>query len=232
MADEWTVQDLQRALEQVKGVLSARLVLGEHGELEEVHVLAKKTRSARQIVRDVEAICATQFGEGVDRRRISVAQLENADREDDSSLIRLSPHSVQVNNVGFELEVKVELISDEGDIYTGVATGAQSTANRLRLVAMAAVFAIEEYLGEVCNFVLDDVVSFEVSRFTGVLVGMTLVTPEGEEELIGSSLVRRDVGEAVVKAVLNAINRRLLYVTSAEADQADEEEEEEEEAIP
>jgi hypothetical protein len=231
MADEGTVGDLQRALEQVKGVLSARPVFGETGQLEEVHILAKRTRNARQIVRDVEAVCTAQFGEGVDRRRISVAQLEKSERDEDSSVIRLNPRSVQVSNSGSETEVRVELISDEGALYTGVASGPQSAANRLRLVGAAALFATEEYLGEVCNFVLDDVVSFEIGRFTGVLVGMTLVTREAEEELIGSSLVRRDVGEAVVKAVLNGINRRLLYITNAEADDADEEGEEEEEVI-
>ncbi|MDI6869890.1 MAG: hypothetical protein QME79_00795 [Bacillota bacterium] len=217
MAEEPTGLALQRAIEQVKGVLSARPVFDETGQLQEVHVLAKRSRNARQIVQDVEALCSAQFGMPVDRRRISVAQIDSTESEDEPSIIRVYPRAVQVNNTGSEVEVKVELISDTGATYTGVASGAQSAANRLRLVAMATLFAVEEYLNDLCHFVLDDVVSFDIGQFTGVLVGITLVTSGGEEELIGSSLVKRDVGEAVVKAVLSGINRRLLLITSSEA---------------
>ncbi len=214
MAEESVELALQRALEQVKGVLSARAVLDEEGQLQEVHVLARRNRNAKQIVRDVESVCTAQFGLPVDHRHISVAQIDEEEGPDGPPVVRVYPRAVQVNNTGSEVEVKVELISDEGGVYVGVASGAQSAANRLRLVAMATLFAVEEYLGDLCTFVLDDVVSFEISRFTGVLAGITLVTPQGEEGLIGSSLVKRDVGEAVVKAVLNGINRRVLLITS------------------
>lgn len=207
----------QHAIEQVKGVLSARVILDDTGVIDEVHILARRTRNAKQIVRDVESICSAQFGQALDHRRISVAQIDDEEQAEPGSVIRVYPRAVQVNNGGPEVEVKVELVSDEGGVFTGVASGPQSNINRLRLVAMATLFAVEEYLGDLCNFVLDDVVSFEISRFTGVLAGITLVTPQGEEGLVGSALVKRDVGEAVVKAVLNAINRRLLYITGAEA---------------
>lgn len=217
MVEESTGIALQRALEQIRGVLSARAVLDDEGQVQEVHVLARRNRHAKQIVRDVESVCTAQFGLPIDHRRISVAQIDDEDSPDGPSVIRIYPQAVQVNNTGSEVEVKVELISDEGGVYVGVASGAQSAANRLRLVAMATLFAVEEYLGDICSFVLDDVVSFEISRFTGVLAGITLVTPQGEEGLIGSALVKRDVSEAVVKAVLNAINRRLLLITGLQA---------------
>lgn len=213
MVEEPTELALQRAFEQIRGVLSGRAVLDEEGQLQEVHILAKRDRNAKQIVRDVESVCNAQFGLPVDHRRISVAQIDDEESADEPPVVRIYPRAVQVNNTGAELEVKVELISDEGGLYVGVASGAQSAANRLRLVAMATLFAVEEYLGDICSFVLDDVVSFEIARFTGVLAGITLVTPQGEEGLIGSALVKRDLGEAVVKAVLNGINRRLLLIT-------------------
>lgn len=208
---------LQRALEQIKGVLSARAVLGDDGQVQEVHILARRNRNAKQIVRDVESVCTAQFGLPVDHRHISVAQIDDEDSGDGPAVVRIYPQAVQVNNTGSGVEVKVELLSDEGGVYVGVASGAQSAANRLRLVAMATLFAVEEYLGDICSFVLDDVVSFDISRFTGVLAGITLVTTQGEEGLVGSALVKRDLSEAVVKAVLNAINRRLLLITGVQA---------------
>lgn len=217
MAEESMEVSLQRALEQIKGVLSARAVLGDDGQVQEVHVLARRNRNAKQIVRDVESVCTAQFGLPVDHRHISVAQIDDEDSGDGPAVVRIYPQAVQVNNTGSGVEVKVELLSDEGGVYVGVASGAQSAANRLRLVAMATLFAVEEYLGDICSFVLDDVVSFDISRFTGVLAGITLVTTQGEEGLVGSALVKRDLSEAVVKAVLNAINRRLLLITGVQA---------------
>lgn len=218
MAVETTERTLQQALEQVAGVLSARAVFGVDGRLQDVHVLARPPRNPRQIVRDVEAVLASQFGLELDRRHISVAQIEEEESLDDSLDLRLHPRAILVNHGGARAEVKVELVSDEGEVFAGRATGIQSEAQRLRLIAAAALSALEDYFGGVCSFILDDVVMFDISsRFTGVLVGVTVVTPEGEEGLVGSALVKRDAGEAVVAAALNAVNRRLVLTTGAQA---------------
>ncbi|HHW15400.1 MAG TPA: hypothetical protein GXX28_10790 [Firmicutes bacterium] len=218
MAAETVERTLQEALEQVAGVLSARTVFAADGRLQEVHVLARQPRNPKQVVRDVEAVLAAQFGVELDHRHISVAQIEDEESLDDSADLRLHPRAILVSNGGARAEVKVELISDDGEIYAGQASGIQSEAHRWRLIAKAALAALEDYFGSVCEFILDDVVLFDIStRFTGVLVGITLVTPEGEEGLVGSALVKRDAGEAVVRAVLNAVNRRLVLTTGAQA---------------
>lgn len=218
MAVETIERTLQEALEQVAGVLSARAVFGPDERLQDVHVLARPPRNPRQIVRDVEAVLASQFGLELDRRHISVAQIEDEESLDDSADLRLHPRAILVNHGGTRAEVKVELISDEGEVFAGQSSGIQSEAQRLRLIAAAALSALEDYFGAVCSFILDDVVLFDISsRFTGVLVGVTVVTPEGEEGLVGSALVKRDTGEAVVAAVLNAVNRRLVLTTGAQA---------------
>lgn len=207
------LEGLQQTIEQVRGVLSCRVVLDQDGRISEVHILARRTRSAKQIVRDVESICQAQFGVAVDHKCISVAQIDDQENAV-SPTSRLTPQGIHVSSSGSNLEVKVELVGADGVAYEGVAGGAQSNVNRLRLVAMAALFAVEEYLRGLCNFILDDVVAFSIGRFEGVLVGITLVTDQGEEGLVGSALVRRDTSEAVVKAVLNAVNRRVALINT------------------
>ncbi len=210
-------EQLEQAIKQIRGVISNRVVMDQDGRISEVHILASRHRNAKQIVRDVEAVCMAQFAMPVDHRRISVAQIEEEDAGQTSFLARLRLQSVTIGASGGLLEVRVALKSED-QIHEGKASGPISATNRMRLVAAATIDAVEDYLRGTCNFILDDVVPFEIGQFGGILVGLTLVTPFSEEGLVGSSIVRPDSGEsAVVLAVLNAINRRVSLIVGAEA---------------
>ncbi|MCL4514009.1 MAG: hypothetical protein M1379_00180 [Firmicutes bacterium] len=210
-------EQLEQAIRQIRGIISNRVVMDQEGRISEVHVLASRHRNAKQIVRDVEAVCMAQFALPVDHRRVSVAQIEEENAGQASFLARLRLQSVTISSSGGILEVRVTLKSED-QVYEGKVSGPITATNRLRLVAAATIDAVEDYLRGTCNFILDDVVPFEIGQFEGVLVGLTLVTPFSEEGLVGSSMLRPDSGEsAVVLAVLNAINRRVSLIAGAEA---------------
>lgn len=210
-------EQLEQAIRQIRGIISNRVVMDQEGRISEVHVLASRHRNAKQIVRDVEAVCMAQFALPVDHRRVSVAQIEEENAGQASFLARLRLQSVTIGSSGGILEVRVTLKSED-QVYEGKVSGPITATNRLRLVAAATIDAVEDYLRGTCNFILDDVVPFEIGQFEGVLVGLTLVTPFSEEGLVGSSMLRPDSGEsAVVLAVLNAINRRVSLIAGAEA---------------
>lgn len=210
-------EQLEQAIRQIRGIISNRVVMDQEGRISEVHVLASRHRNAKQIVRDVEAVCMAQFALPVDHRRVSVAQIEEENAGQASFLARLRLQSVTISSSGGILEVRVTLKSED-QVYEGKVSGPITATNRLRLVAAATINAVEDYLRGTCNFILDDVVPFEIGQFEGVLVGLTLVTPFSEEGLVGSSMLRPDSGEsAVVLAVLNAINRRVSLIAGAEA---------------
>lgn len=210
-------EQLEQAIRQIRGIISNRVVMDQEGRISEVHVLASRHRNAKQIVRDVEAVCMAQFALPVDHRRVSVAQIEEENAGQASFLARLRLQSVTIGSSGGILEVRVTLKSED-QVYEGKVSGPITATNRLRLVAAATINAVEDYLRGTCNFILDDVVPFEIGQFEGVLVGLTLVTPFSEEGLVGSSMLRPDSGEsAVVLAVLNAINRRVSLIAGAEA---------------
>ena len=48
-----------------------------------------------------------------------------------------------------------------------------------------------------------------------VLVVVTMLTSRGSEQLSGASVVREDVRQAVIRAVLAAVNRRLEVMFQA-----------------
>ncbi len=210
-------EQLEQAIRLIRGIISNRVVMDQEGRISEVHVLASRHRNAKLIVRDVEAVCMAQFAMPVDHRRVSVAQIEEENAGQAPFLARLRLQSVTIGSSGGILEVRVTLKSED-QVYEGKVSGPLTATNRLRLVAAATINAVEDYLRGTCNFILDDVVPFEIGQFEGVLVGLTLVTPFSEEGLVGSSMLRPDSGEsAVVLAVLNAINRRVSLIVGAEA---------------
>ena len=55
-------RQLRRAIEQVKDVTSARVVLDDAGDIDEIHVVGSARREAKRIVRDIESLLYAQFG--------------------------------------------------------------------------------------------------------------------------------------------------------------------------
>ena len=77
------------------------------------------------------------------------------------------------------------------------------------MAASAALNALQQYLGESCRFELDDLLPFHLGGWDGYLAGVLMVSAFGEEQLVGSALVKTDKMDAVIKAAFNAVNRRI-----------------------
>src|SRR3990170_1895712 len=67
---------LEHRLGQIRGVISARVVTGEDGEVGEIHVMANSQRTPKQQVRDIESLFLLHFKTRLDYRKISIVQLE------------------------------------------------------------------------------------------------------------------------------------------------------------
>ena len=77
---EWSVQEAESLIASLTGVLSARIVTGASGEIDEVHVLTTQEASPKQTVRNVESALRAHFDVRIDHRKISVAQTSREDR--------------------------------------------------------------------------------------------------------------------------------------------------------
>jgi hypothetical protein len=121
---------------------------------------------------------------------------------------------VQVSTSGLEAQVEVRLAAGQQHA-TGLATGPAVDGYLLRVCAVSAAAAIDELL-QVAETVTDPgrcfvehavVVSFGSCEVATVVV--LLVCDGWVEQLAGSALVAGDPREAVVRATLAAVNRRL-----------------------
>lgn len=210
MKTEWAtkITEYENIIKQIKDVVSARIVTNDAGEILEVHVLARQNRGPKQLVRDIESAVMAQFGVAIDHKKISVAQLQQDSTEDRINEVRPLLVKVDLAVSGVMAEARVDLKLGE-EVFSGKAAGPSATNNRLRLIVQATIDVLEKYLQGTCTFAVEDVLLVHLGRQEAAVVSISLVTLVGEEYLIGSSFVRGDDWESIVKATLDAVNRRL-----------------------
>ncbi|MGI6626868.1 MAG: hypothetical protein ACOX4K_00685 [Bacillota bacterium] len=199
------VKDYENTIEKIKDVIASRVVMGESGLIEEVHVLAGSGRSPKYIVRDVESAILAAFGVQIDRRKISVAQINEDEADKDKRRLRLMKVALAAGTSVAEVSVQISLGES---IVSGTSKGVPTPNRWLWLAAEATLDALGKLLPAQIKITVSDV-GVAVSKSVRVAL-VTLVLVEDGRELIlsGSCPIAYDDREAVVKATLDAINRK------------------------
>ncbi|MBS3948732.1 MAG: hypothetical protein KGZ57_10660 [Dethiobacter sp.] len=213
MADapkEHKISDLEKLIKQIRDVVSVNIVTGENKEIQEMHVLAEETRNAKQIVRDIETLLRVECGLDLDHKKVSVVQLNK--EQNVFQARRLKCSALQFYLQGAKIEAMVEISSPKKSCQ-GQSAGVNSRTNRLRLIAEATVQAVNQFMEKGGHVILDDVGQFTLGGRHFIAVSVTFVCSPAEESLVGSALVKQDEKEAVVRATLAAVNRRLRIDT-------------------
>jgi hypothetical protein len=216
------IAEVERELCRIPDVKAARVVANEAGDPIEVHILAATGKGAKQLVRDVQSVAIASVGIDFDHRIISVVQLDDieATPEPAPRPIASGPERVIVESV---LVTKKDLralatvtLNRGGEQAVGCAEGTDATTARWRIVAEAALNALQ---------VVEPLAASVAVEMAGVqrigdralgIVTLLLVIPPNEELLAGVAPVRGgNEEEAVVRAVLDATNRRLARLRAA-----------------
>jgi len=198
------VVELQEKISRIEGVEAARVVAA-NGHIDEIHVLARRNKPPKQLVRDVQSLSAALFGLDIDRRVVSVVQLADADLDGG---IRPALVDVSEHLEGARAEVTVTL-RWEDSLLMGKASGAAASSMRARQVAEATIEAVKQaiHTGAAAAISSMDVPTLGSRRVA--IAQVVLVTENTERMLIGSAYVEDDETRAVVRAVLDALNRLL-----------------------
>jgi hypothetical protein len=218
--------ELEDAIRQIPGVRAASVVTDSNSLPTEVHVLAAPGKPAKQVVRDVQSLSMAQFDIDLDHRIVSVVQIEadgagepaapggaTVDRTTDVTLAEVEAaarpiiQAIAIRSTGTEAEAEVSLSFADSD-FIGMAVGAGSAGQRPRLVAQATLTALADLLGLPADVESASVVDTGTSEVA--LVVLTVSVPRlGSQSVAGSAVVRGDEADAVARAVLAALNRRL-----------------------
>ncbi|MBN2405494.1 MAG: hypothetical protein JXE06_07935 [Coriobacteriia bacterium] len=211
-----TVGEIEVALSEVSEIKAARVVASEDGLIQEIHVLALPNKSPKQIVRDIESTIMASFGIAIDHKKISIAQLgqEVLPKRDSKQTARARIKSINAEVTGVQAILTV-ILELEDDVYIGKALGPNSQTGRKRLVAQATLNALEEYLHGAMSFALEDVEIVDLGSESVAVACVTLVTALGEQAFAGSALVRQNEKDSIVRATLDAINRRMGFLTTS-----------------
>jgi hypothetical protein len=215
--DKIDVFEVERELCRLPEVNAARIVEDDIGRPVEVHILASRAKHPKQIVRDVQSVAMASFGLELDRRVVSVVQLEGG--SGDEAVVGVPVGSSRVligtigqDRVGLRTIVDVELQHEDVSVV-GEAEGSVASTARHRLVAQATVEALRKLVSAAEAMDVETATILRVGQRDIAVATVVFVLPPGEEVIAGSALVRAagEAGEAhaVARAVLDATNRRL-----------------------
>ncbi|GMR01938.1 MAG: hypothetical protein BMS9Abin20_0262 [Acidimicrobiia bacterium] len=200
-------RELEEGLSRLESINAARVV-NQGDKITEVHVIAAVDKPAKHVVRDVQSMAMARYGLAIDRRVISVVQIRPQDL-DLTTTARAALMRIGETPNGTRTTVEVTLRHDDEE-HTGSATGPAVASARFRLVGEATINAIEQTFPSMPPIALDAVsVNTVGTREVVVAVVATAGDRGGEDLNVGSALSSGNTDDAAVKAVLNALNRRL-----------------------
>lgn len=193
---------VEELISRVPGVKAVKVV-GDAGNLQEIHVITTSDKSPKQLVRDIETVVLASTGIRLDRKIISIAQVESELKTQKILPYQLS--NIKIEHVD-ERNVRVSVTVEHGEEeFYGEFSGAKTTRNIPRLVGNAVLNAISEVHDFALSF--DDIaeVYFVGKKF--VLVHITKHYNNVEESVIGTAANEGNFEKAVAEAVLDAFRR-------------------------
>jgi hypothetical protein len=208
---------LERELARLPDVTAARIVADEGGRPVEVHVLAASDKHPKQIVRDIQSVAMASFGIDLDRRVVSVVRLDREAHEAPAGEPRVILRGVVADQQGHRAVLRVRLGRAETE-KVGTAEGSLASTARLRLAAVATLDALRQLVPSTGEADIETATVVRSIERDVAVVNVVFSLPTHEEVLSGSAIVR-DAGDidAIVRAVLDATNRRLPALHEAGA---------------
>jgi hypothetical protein len=200
-------RELEENLTRMESVDAARVV-NQGSSITELHIIAAADKPAKQVVRDVQSLAMARFGVAIDHRVISVVQI-SPHQVDLATGARAALMRVGESPNGTRTTIEVTLRFEDQE-HVGIAKGPAVMSARHRLVGEATIDAIEQTFPTMPPIALDAISVTPVGNNEVVVAVVVSASHRGAEDLnVGSAVVVQDPDDATVKAVLNALNRRL-----------------------
>lgn len=121
---------------------------------------------------------------------------------------RVLIQKMQLVSAGLGVTTQVTLTYG-GQLFPGESSAAATPSSVHRSVAQATLRAVEAVVGERARFELEQLELNQLGPDRAVVVVVSMLTRVGSERLTGVSVVREDVRQAVIRATLDALNRRI-----------------------
>jgi hypothetical protein len=213
-----TAADIAAALRDVPGVADAEVQPDDEGSgLGLLRLGLVPGVDEVRVATDVGRLLRERFGLGVDAERVQLVEdaetgpaVEVEDGPDGQPVFRKRPAIQRMHLVSSGLDVTATVtLSFNGQVAEGDATGTATQSGVQRAVSLATLRAVEQLLAKPARFELEHIEVTPTGRDRTVVVALTMLGRGGSERLTGAAAVREDVRQAVIRATLDALNRRL-----------------------
>jgi hypothetical protein len=211
-------REIVAALRDVPGVADADVEPDTDGGMGLLRLGLEPGVDEVAVATTVGRLLRERFGLGVDAERVQIvedAEVHPAGVTDDQVEV---PHQrvggrpaisrMHLVSSGLDVTATVTLTAEDRTA-AGEARGSASQSGVQRAVATATLRAVETLSGDVARFELDHLEVTHLGADRMVVVGLTMLSARGTERLTGAAAVREDVRQAVIRATLDALNRRL-----------------------
>ena len=223
-------REVVAAIRAVPGVAGAEIEPDELGGLGLLRLHLAAGVDDAQVASAVGRLLREQFGLGVDAEHVQI--IEDAEMTgyagrapepavEEPALeaggvqtlprqrVHERPAIARMHLVSSGLDVTASVtLSSAGRTAVGEGLGNASQVGVQRAVANATLRAVEQLLAGLARFELDHLEISHLGSERTVLVNLSMLTAKGSERLTGAALVREDVRQAVIRATLDALNRR------------------------
>ncbi|MEO5589512.1 MAG: hypothetical protein ABIS03_07995 [Gemmatimonadaceae bacterium] len=234
-----SVLPIKRAEELIltlPGVISARIIAGDSGAIDQIHVLTTSELTPKQMVRNIESALIAHLAMRIDHRKISVATTSETkpkllDAEVKAAALPPVPEPREVQQSAtpsprtgpfarrlyFEdvevrgsrsrgLSCRVTLRKGNSS-FIGEALGIEGDRSRVELAARATLLAIADADSREGQLGVQGVKVFDAFDRTFVFVAVSVRSGRDNKMLTGSVEMRESAESAGVLAVLDATNR-------------------------
>jgi hypothetical protein len=232
------IKRAEELLASLPGVVSARIVAGPSGAVDEIHLLTSDEVQPKATVRNVESALLAHLGMRVSHKKISVAITNEPGMRrsgefpttlpavsvvqppapvtppilvEETSKRRLYFEDVEVRRSRSRgVACRVTLRKGE-ETYVGESEGMENERQRIELAARAALAAITAAEGDTRALGIEGCRMIEAFERQFVFVGVTARVGRDISLLTGSAQVKESPEQSAVLAVLDATNRWVEY---------------------
>ncbi|HVF04659.1 MAG TPA: hypothetical protein VNA20_07465 [Frankiaceae bacterium] len=204
--------ELVAALRAVPGVADADVAPDGDGGLGLLRLGLAPGYDEIQVATTVGRLLRERFGLGVDAEHVQL--VEDAASPMAPVAAGAPPQSrpaierMHVVSEGTDVAVSVTL-GFGGRSFVGEAEGPATQPGVNRAVALATLRSVEGLVDARAKFELDHLEVTQTGDVRTAVAVVSMVTPGGSERLTGAALVREDVRQAVIRATLDGLNRRI-----------------------
>jgi hypothetical protein len=235
-----SVLPIKRAEELIltlPGVISARIIAGDSGAIDQIHVLTTSELTPKQMVRNIESALIAHLAMRIDHRKISVATTSETKPKLLDAEVTVPPPLVSQGQVAegqqagsqaprtgpFARRLYFEDVEVRGSrskglscrvtlrkgnaSFIGEALGIEGDRSRVELAARATLLAIADADNREGQLGVQGVKVFDAFDRTFVFVAVSVRSGRDNKVLTGSVEMRESAESAGVLAVLDATNR-------------------------